>query len=195
MKKFLVLVIALLISACTQVQVRQVDPSHQMHHVCIEHNPKVIVAEFLPAVQNGFQRHGITTEVYNGVKPAHCEYHLTYTALKTWDMAMYLHHAELWLYQGVNQIGYAEYHLEGKGGLDLSKWASVEEKMDPVIDQLLSGYTPEDVDKYRKEIVTQDDASQPASKSDRLRELQSLYDEGLITEEELKDARVKILLE
>jgi hypothetical protein len=39
-----------------------------------------------------------------------------------WDIAMYMHHAELHLYRGWTQIGYAEYHLKGEGGFSLMKW-------------------------------------------------------------------------
>ncbi|MFT3763847.1 MAG: hypothetical protein QM761_14800 [Pseudoxanthomonas sp.] len=34
----------------------------------------------------------------------------------------------------------AEYRLRGKGGLSLTKWASVKSKMDPVIDELLASH-------------------------------------------------------
>jgi hypothetical protein len=86
--------------------------------------------------------------------PNNCEYNLTYTALKNWDMATYMHHAELWLYQDNENIAYTEYHLNGKGGLALNKWASVDSKMDPVINKLLSGYSPEMVNAYRKALPT-----------------------------------------
>jgi hypothetical protein len=36
------------------------------------------------------------------------------------------------------QIGFAEYHLNGKGGYDFGKWRGTKSKMDPVIDQLLA---------------------------------------------------------
>ena len=81
-------------------QRKKLEPSAKVSHVCIEENPKVIVHDFLPVVQKGFKRHGITTEVYEKTMPNYCQYNLTYTALKTWDLAMYMHHAELWLYRG-----------------------------------------------------------------------------------------------
>jgi hypothetical protein len=64
---------------------------------------------------------------------------LTYTALRSWDFKPYLSHAELRLWKGGRQIGYAEYHLNGGGGLDLGKWRGTKAKMDPVIDKLLAG--------------------------------------------------------
>jgi len=43
------------------------------------------------------------------------------------------------MYQGNSQIGYAEYHLIGGGGLSLMKWQSTKTKMGPVIDEMLNG--------------------------------------------------------
>lgn len=128
------------LSSCTAVNVSQLDASYQLRHVCIEENPKVIVGEFLGVVEDGFQDHSITTEIFSGEKPSHCTNHLTYTALQSWDFSPYLSHAELRLFEGNKRIAYAEYHLRGKGGLSLTKWASVRSKMTPVIDRLLAQY-------------------------------------------------------
>ena len=48
-------------------------------------------------------------------------------------------HAELRLYRGTAQIGYAEYDLTADGGFSLTKWQTTKTKMDPVIDELLNG--------------------------------------------------------
>ena len=126
------------LSACTSVTVMRPDPNFVIKNVCIQENPKVWVRDFLPVLKDGFTRHGIATTVYSGTtKPAGCEYVLTYTALQSWDLDTYLSHAELWLEKDGQQIGYAEYHLIGKGGLDLTKWDGTKTKMDPVIDDLL----------------------------------------------------------
>lgn len=128
------------LSGCTSVDVRPVDRSYNLTHVCIEDNPKVIVSDFVSTIEDVFENHLITTEIYSGSKPERCEFRLTYTARRSWDMAPYLSHAEVRLYRGHKRIGYAEYHLNGKGGLSLVKWASVESKMTPVIDELLAQY-------------------------------------------------------
>ena len=185
----------LLLTGCTSINVQKLESSEKVSHVCIEENPKVIVHDFLPIVQKGFERHGITTEVYEKTMPNYCEYNLTYTALKTWDMAMYMHHAELWLYRGKKNIAYAEYHLNGKGGLALNKWASVDSKMDPVINQLLSGYSPEMVDAYRKAIPTNRPKNlNPADNTEnQLRKLKNWLAEGLITQKEYDSEKQKLL--
>lgn len=195
MRKTLVGITLLFVAGCTSIQVRELDPSTKISHVCIEENSKVIVHNFVSVIQNGFKRHGITTEIYKEVMPDYCEYHLTYTALKTWDVAMYMHHAEVWMYRGNENIAYAEYHLNGGGGFDLSKWASVDSKMDPVINQLLSGFSPEMVDAYRKAIPINTKKS-PKGTNDaasQLRKLKNWHEEGLITKEEYDLEKQKVL--
>jgi hypothetical protein len=109
-------------------------------YVCIQDNPKVTVRDFKQVLQDGFDRHGIATEVATGQRLEECEYVLTYTALRSWDFKTYISHAELRLERSHRQIAYAEYHLKGKGGLALNKWGGTREKIDPVIDELLAQY-------------------------------------------------------
>jgi hypothetical protein len=108
--------------------------------VCIQENPKVQVSDFLQVLQTGFSRHGIATEVFTGDVPQTCEYVLTYTALRSWDLTPYLSHAELHLSRNGRSVARAEYHLRGKGGFSLMKYQGTKKKMDPVIDQLLEAY-------------------------------------------------------
>ena len=193
--KIFIVIPFLLLTGCTSIKVQKLETSAKVSHVCIEENTKVIVRDFLPVIQKGFKRHGITTETYEKTMPNYCEYHLTYTALKNWDIAMYMHHAELWLYRGKENIAYAEYHLNGKGGLALNKWASVDSKMDPVINQLLSGYSPEMVDAYRKAIPTNkpENLKSVDSTENQLRKLKKWLAEGLITQKEYESEKQKLL--
>ena len=137
MRYVLAALLPLLTLGCTSVQVRPLDPALHVDHVCIQENPDVIVHDFLPVLRDGFKRHGISTDVYSTIRPDACPYVLTYTALQSWDFALYLSHAELRLEHEGRQVAFAEYHLNGKGGLSMAKWQSVKKKMDPVIDQIL----------------------------------------------------------
>ena len=72
-------------SACTSIQVQPISPTIQMKHVCIQDNPDVRVRDFVPVVRDGFDRHGISTEiVVLGAVPERCEYILTYVAIRAW---------------------------------------------------------------------------------------------------------------
>jgi hypothetical protein len=133
---------AVALAACTSVAVKPVDrEQHQVRHVCIQENPRVIVDGFLETVEQGLQRHGLTSERYAGDKPPeHCVYTLSYVARQNWDLAIYLWQAEVELRKGAEIVGTAEYHLRNKGGLALNKWASVESKIAPVLDELLASF-------------------------------------------------------
>jgi hypothetical protein len=138
-----VIAIVLAVVGCTAIQVQPIDRSVNLKHVCIQENPKVIVAEFVTVLRDGFDRHGISTEVFSGSAPDRCEYILTYTALQSWDFSTYLSHAELRLEHKGRKVAYAEYHLRGigtNGGLSLMKWQGTKTKMDPVMDELLKAY-------------------------------------------------------
>ena len=135
-----VIAVVLAVVGCTSIQVQPIDRSVNLKHVCIQENPKVIVADFVTVLRDGFDRHGISSEVFSGAKPERCEYVLTYTALQSWDFSTYLSHAELRLESKGRKVAYAEYHLSGKGGFSLMKWQSTKTKMDPVIDDLLKAY-------------------------------------------------------
>lgn len=129
------------IFGCTAVKVQPLKSEAKITHVCVKDGKEMCFdGEMMGVILDGFQRHGITTEVYSGNLPPECEFNLSYMCNQTWDMAMYMHHAELRLYQKHYQIGYAQYHLNGSGGLSLMKWQSAKTKMDPVIDELLQDY-------------------------------------------------------
>ena len=136
--RFTVFAIALAFCGCTSVTVRPIASNIQLRNVCIVNNPRVIVSDFVPVLRDGFSRHNIATTVVDQSQATSCPVTLTYTANLHWDMKPYLTHAELRLWEGGKQIGFAEYHLNGNGGLDLGKWRGTQAKMDPVIDELLA---------------------------------------------------------
>ena len=63
MRYLVCLIAAIAVSACTSVDIRPVDPSLNVQHVCIQENRKVTVDGFLPMLEEGFARHGISTQV------------------------------------------------------------------------------------------------------------------------------------
>ncbi|OUR97974.1 hypothetical protein A9Q81_11970 [Gammaproteobacteria bacterium 42_54_T18] len=135
--KYFFLLITLLVSGCTTIVVNPVDASYKISHICIEKNPNITSDDFLTVIEMLINEHSITTTIHESKSPSVCEFYLTYDATDTWDFVPYLVNARLWLYNQKTQIGFAQYRLKGGGGLDLSKWASVESKVKPVVDQLL----------------------------------------------------------
>jgi hypothetical protein len=116
------------------------NSSSKIEHACIQENPRVIRGDMLPTIQKGFKNHGINTTVFKENLPESCEYVVTYTATQTWDLAMVLKDAEIWIHKSGEQVAYGNYHLKGGGGLSLMKWQGAEKKILPMIDELLTGY-------------------------------------------------------
>ena len=140
MKLLSIAIVVVALTGCTSVTVRPIDKNIVLKHVCIQENSRVEVSDFVTVIRDGFSRHNISTEVVSNTHQSNCDVLLTYTALRSWDVTPYLSHAELRLERGGRQIAYAEYHLNGKGGLSLTKWAGTRSKMDPVLDELLADY-------------------------------------------------------
>ena len=131
--------VVLATTACTTINVTKIEASkHPISLVCIKVNPKVLVGDFLTVVEAGFLRHGIEVEVFEGQAPSHCEYIMSYTALRGWDLAPYMDQAELRLMREGKTVGLATYRHSG--GFGFNKWASTESKMTPVIDELLAEF-------------------------------------------------------
>lgn len=133
-------IVIILTGGCTSITVRPVTAELNMKHVCIADGKDTCWdAQVLGVIRDGFERNGITSQVYSGKLPPECEFNLSYMCERSWDFATYMTHAEIRVQQGHRQIGYAEYHLNGGGGgLALSKWLNAKTKLDPVIDELLS---------------------------------------------------------
>ena len=61
----LIMTMSILMAACTSVQVRPLDKSQSISHICIKKNSKVKVLSFLSVVRNRFEDHGISSNVFN----------------------------------------------------------------------------------------------------------------------------------
>ena len=105
MKTIFAVAAALVAAGCTSIQVKPVDAAASFRQVCIVENSKVEVSDFLDVLRDGFDRHGIASSVVNLEGAKACDVTLTYTALRTWDLAPYLSHAELRLWRDGRQIG------------------------------------------------------------------------------------------
>lgn len=131
-----------ILTGCTTVNVNKVDANnHKINRVCIKENPKVLVDDFISVMEDGFMEHGIDSIVFEGGRPNNCEYMVTYTARRSWDMTPYLSFAEIKIRHNGKSIGSATYkHEGGSMSLALNKWASTREKMAPVLNKLLADF-------------------------------------------------------
>ena len=140
MKKIVcTLVVTALVTGCTSMSVSKLDATkYSVKKIGIEENSAVAVSDLLPFIEKSIQERGIQTAPYRGVAPPMCEYTLWYTAFRGWDLAPYLNRAEFRLRQGGVTIASANY--SHGGGFDLSKFASTESKLTPVLDQLFADF-------------------------------------------------------
>jgi Short C-terminal domain len=198
------LIVTFAVGGCTAVRVQPVSAEHKISHICINDNARVQVGDFVDVMQEGFQKHGITSQVITGTPPSGCAFTSNYTARRAWDLAMYMTDAQIDILQDGHQIASANYHLKGGGGLALNKWDNTRTKILPVIDKLLGQLTPASTI-----VMTTNDAkstvessqvpsrpADPVSPSELSRKLSNLkdaFDAGLITREEY-DAKRKELI-
>jgi hypothetical protein len=109
---------------------------------CVEDNPRVTEPEILSVIINSINAHGYKPKIYQEV-PDDCAYKLTYVAYRKWDFTTFLSQADIRLFEQNELIGQVFYKLPnglfGGGGLSASKWASTEEKIGPLMDELLRG--------------------------------------------------------
>ncbi|WP_336165531.1 Sbal_3080 family lipoprotein [Acinetobacter ursingii] len=141
MKKIILGLCSVGLASCTSVQVKPVASNeiNAIDQICIVSNPAVTIDNFVSVIEKRIQYNGIRTIILNAEDARKCKYQLTYSARRSWDGVTYLSWAELKLYKNSYPIGDAEYRLKGKGGLSLTKWQSVETKMNPVVDELFAG--------------------------------------------------------
>src|SRR5580704_11276667 len=115
----------LVLCGCTSINVRPVSSSEKITAVVIRTNPRVTVSDFLDALDDGFERHGIKATIVSEDADVKDAYVVTYTAGRRWDMAPYLTQATIAIDdKNGRRIAYAEYHLRNGGGLSLMKWES-----------------------------------------------------------------------
>lgn len=133
----------LLLSACASVvEVKPVSSDLKIRHLCIQANSKADDALFLQVLRDGFERHGISTEVYSTTKPSSCDYIVTYEAVNRWELTpgLYLRDAQIRIEKDGRYVASASFHA-GEGFV-ASKWQSTKVKIDPLIDAMLAAQRP-----------------------------------------------------
>jgi hypothetical protein len=136
--------LASVIGCTIQTAVMPLAPDRDVVEICILDNPKVIIADFLPVLQDGIRRNGLRSKVYREV-PSTCGYVLEYVAFQRWDFTLFMSEADIKLYNAKELVGTASYKLPtgifGGGGLNPAKWNSTKEKLDPLLDELFQNYS------------------------------------------------------
>jgi hypothetical protein len=124
-------------AGCAAVKVTPVNPSHRIEHICIQENRKVQVDEFVVVMQEGFQKHGITSELISGLIPKDCVYSASYIALRSWEGRVYFSQAQIDLQRDGQTIASASLDLKNGSSRARDRKADIRTKMIPIIDTLL----------------------------------------------------------
>lgn len=139
MKKLILFALAGLLSGCADVAVTPVAATTgSIRTVYILRNPTSDQnsPELESVIEGALQRHGIGTRLVDTLPLGDNDYCLTYVATEGWDLKSFMKNAEIRLKKGAKQVGFVSY-VSG-GGLSTSKFDSVHDKIDPLMDQLLS---------------------------------------------------------
>lgn len=78
---------------------------------------------------------GIVTRSYEGAVPEACRHRVAYVANWRWDMAMFLSHARIEVFERGQPVGQAVYDAT-KGGANMGKFGPTSEKIAPLVAEL-----------------------------------------------------------
>lgn len=117
----------------------------RIDNLCIQFNPKVALADFVPAVQRELRDLSVDSRLYEaGMQPPDCQATLYYSAFLDWDQrtlsdeySAYLTFASMTLRSSDGRVLASANYESGQLGLD--KWASTRTKISSVIKALLAG--------------------------------------------------------
>jgi hypothetical protein len=125
-----------LLSACAIHQIIEPVEGEALREVCVVEN-KAVREEFLTALTQAIEKHGILTRVVEESEADSCEYRVTYTANWSWDFTIYMRYADIRVWKGDKRIGESEYDSTS-GGLSAKKWVNAEEKIHELVDGLFA---------------------------------------------------------
>lgn len=132
--------VALLLGGCTTTEVRSADLVQGAQHLCIKQNPALKQPGLLPALQQAIAANGLSSEVFDGMRPQYCRYVVSYEAKSAWTSLAHVTDLTMNIERDGEVVAVGQYHARGGTGLELNKPGSIKAKMDPVVDQLLAIY-------------------------------------------------------
>lgn len=138
------------------IQSAEGEASNTVYHahapfskLCIEYNPQTQAADVIPALQLALRAHQIDSRVFeSAISAPNCPIWLRYSAQMEWDKAplsdryeAYISQAALTLQNNRGQVLSSSYYTVGDS-YRTSKWASVQDKLTPVVSALITGVIP-----------------------------------------------------
>jgi hypothetical protein len=135
----IVLLPLVLCAACATTQtVSRIDRSkHPILRVCIQENWSVTVPDVPDVFVRGLKQRGIEATLFRGVQPEGCEYVLSYVGSLGTDIKPYLRSMIVTISRNGAVVGRASH---ATAEFALSKWGTVESKVNPLLDELLADF-------------------------------------------------------
>jgi hypothetical protein len=192
--------VAMALAGCSSgPPIEPVPAGEKINHICIQKNPRVMVDDFTIVMQEGFMKRGISSTLFDGDAPSACIYTATYTALRSWDIKMYLAEARIDIYRMGQPIASAPWRLTGRSRRYPYRMADTRTKIGPVIEALLAQVSAPDPEAQKIAIASMNASSSSSSSSRseltrKLSELKDAFDAQLISREEY-DAKRKELID
>ena len=217
-KLYLILAASVLLSGCSTLQKVNKLEAGKVNLVCIAEH-KEVRENVLEVIKEGLTNHGVKFRVIPGsyqiknnlwiptVQPdqvAGCDAVLFYVANWNWDITMYMKFANLWMTTPdiKQRLGDASYDARSS----LNKFINARAKILELVDGLFEQYKNTGQPNVSKvEPVQNSVAKSPALEvkkiegtstsptSDKLRELQDLRKEGLISEEDYQKKKKQLI--
>lgn len=216
-KLFPLLVISIFFSGCTTVQtVNKVEPG-KVSLVCIAEH-KEVRENVLEVIQEGLTNHGVRYKVIPASyqlknklwmptvqldQTAGCDAVLFYVANWTWDITMYMHFANVWMATPNMQqrLGDASYDARAS----LNKFINARAKILELVDGLFAQYR--NVDHVNAKVILPVVSNTPelppkapqatqttsGTTSAKLRELQTMKNDGLISDADYERKKKQLL--
>ncbi|MDS7929226.1 hypothetical protein RMB13_07005 [Acinetobacter sp. V102_4] len=122
---------------CAGKPVKALDSAklNTIREVCIERNSKVTIPSFENDLERAFIENGIKSKFYSDIKPTECQNRLTYSAQRSWDMAVCTSVIQLDLYDANgDQIAKVDWE---QNPLALNKWRGTDAKVLDTVNKLL----------------------------------------------------------
>lgn len=140
MKKVFTIGLILGLVGCSANPVKPVGSEYKqgLKQICIERNHKVTIPSFENDLTRAFSERNIKTIYFDGNTPISCENKLNYSALRSWDMGVYISKINLDLYDSNGKsIGQVDWE---QNPLALNKWKDTG-KVARAVDMLLGEYS------------------------------------------------------
>lgn len=134
-KRLLLALTSLFLCQCNLTRVTGHVPNPPVTRLAIVNNDDIHMDEFQPEIVKQARAMGIDARVVDAPPPGD-EYHMTYVANWSWDLAMYLRYFKANLYRGPVKVRSVEYNTSG---LDMNKFGRTANKLRPHLQQLLIG--------------------------------------------------------